>query len=129
MNNLVKVFETSMIAMPGVEDLFEASAKEKLWLEEILDDNSIPYKTEIVPYWVGVQYAKYHEKKCIYVDKIYEQTVLAYIAEYNNPYNVIEKYIETFESAENALPQVECAQCGEKYDIDYPKCPYCSRTK
>ncbi len=27
--------------------------------------------------------------------------------------------------SEEKLPQVKCKNCGNEYDMDYPKCPYC----
>lgn len=29
------------------------------------------------------------------------------------------------ESEETAIEQVICPACGNEYDMDYPKCPYC----
>lgn len=112
MNNFVKVFE--------------ASVSEKSWFEEILDDNNIPYTSEIISYWEGpIKYKKYCERKDIYVAKIFERQVLEYINEYNNPNNFVHESSETFENYEDCLPKIKCSSCGKEFDIDYPKCPFC----
>lgn len=29
------------------------------------------------------------------------------------------------ENSENDVPQVQCPECGNKHDFDYPRCPIC----
>ncbi len=32
------------------------------------------------------------------------------------------------EIEEDQIQQVTCSNCGKKYDMDYPKCPYCGHS-
>ena len=105
---------------------YESEINEKTWLEEVLADNAIPYTIEIIPYWTGIKVARYHEKRCIYVDLIYKERVADFITEYENPENAVYQDEEFPAYNSDGIPQILCPSCGKKIDFDYPKCPIAS---
>jgi Na+-translocating ferredoxin:NAD+ oxidoreductase RNF subunit RnfB len=64
-------------------------------------------------------------KQCIFVDVKYEKSVMGFIDEYNSIDFSIHEDNELLSDLENILPQITCPACGEKIDLDYPKCPFC----
>lgn len=74
--NLVKVFE-----YPGTE---------KIWLNDVLDDNNIPYKSEVKPTWEGwIKAPNYQEITYIFVPEEYKKQVEKFIEEYSDPKNIL----------------------------------------
>jgi hypothetical protein len=49
--------------------------------------------------------------------------------EYQLQKNTLEE-LESFDNneSENQILQRLCPECGEKHDVDYPKCPYCNHS-
>ena len=35
---------------------------------------------------------------------------------------------QTQDEHEDQIMQIACPNCGENYDMDYPKCPYCGKS-
>lgn len=62
---------------------------EKIWLNDVLEDNNIPYSNEVVSYWTGIKIPQYHEKLCVYIQEEYKKQVLEYINEYDDPDNIV----------------------------------------
>lgn len=56
-----------------------------VWLEEILKEDNIPYKTEIEEYWVGIRIPKYMQRLKIFIPEEYEENIKKYIEECENP--------------------------------------------
>ena len=53
--------------------------------------------------------------------------VLYYIIKAAVRDGIIESRAPRFdETEEDSIAQVKCKACGRHYDMDYPKCPYCS---
>ena len=106
--------------------IYEAEGTERVWFQDVLDDNNIPYRIEIEPYWTGIQISVYHERQIFFVDPVYESAVLGFIGEYSEG-----SFAEDDSSADYAesgeLPQVNCLYCGKQIDFDYPKCPHCGK--
>ena len=62
----------------------------KVWLNNVLEDNKIPYKNEIEDYWAGTpKMPKYLEKLIFYVPLEFKEQVENYIREYTNSENTI----------------------------------------
>lgn len=55
-----------------------------VWLEEILQKDNIPYKTEIEEYWDGIRIPKYMERLKIFIPEEYQEKVKKYIEEFEN---------------------------------------------
>ena len=113
----------------SVDDLvqvYECKGLERSWLVDLLDDQRIPYKIEVVPCWDGVKYAKYSENQAVYVEEIYEKIVKDYIDEYNNEENYV--FEDIAEGTDDILPQIKCPSCETEIDFDYPKCPFCGHS-
>ena len=64
--------------------IYESDGIEKIWLQEKLEDENIPYKVVFEEYWTGVKQPEYHVKQCIFVDVRYEKSVMGFIDEYNS---------------------------------------------
>lgn len=105
--------------------VFESEGIEKTWLQEKLEDENIPHNIVLEEYWTGVKSPEYHVKQCIYVDIRHEKPVRDFIEEYNSTDFSIRDDDELYNDFENVLPQIICASCGEKIDMDYIKCPFC----
>jgi hypothetical protein len=110
--------------MADLVKVFEEEGTERVWLQDVLDDNRIPYEIAYGEYWTGTKLPKYHKKICILVQESYKNIVNSFLDEYNNPESI--DHDEFFGSAENAIPQIKCVSCGMQFDFDYPKCPFCS---
>ena len=65
-----------------------------VWLEEILQKDNIPYKTEIEEYWDGIRIPKYMERLKIFIPEEYQEKVNKYIEEFENPNALAIKDIE-----------------------------------
>lgn len=113
--DLVKIYEVAN------KDIRER-VRERMWLHDVLDDNNIQYRIEIVGYWSK---RKYYEKQQIFVKKEHETAVRRYIAEYNK--NIVEEIDEEnmADDIEDGLPQIKCPSCGREIDFDHIKCPFC----
>ena len=56
MENWVKIYEIN-----------EYEIGTTIWLEQLLKDTNIPYKSEIEEYWIGTRFAKYKRRLKIFV--------------------------------------------------------------
>ena len=101
--------------------IYEEEGTEKIWLQDALDDNRVPYKIVYDEYWTGTRFPEYHEVTCFFVDKSYVNIAQGLIGEYKNKGSIV----PDDEDDENALPQITCDKCGKKFDLDYHKCPFC----
>ena len=119
--NLVQIYEVKLNM-----DATKETIRQRMWLHDILDDNKIPYKIEIVGAWAGRR--KFGEKQIIYVEEKNRKKSRRLIKAYNNAANFIpeDKGEENMsDDIENNLPQVKCPACGKEFDFDYVKCPFC----
>ena len=92
--------------------VYKCVGKEREWLEDVLDDNSIPYTIEIERYWTGIKKPHYNEIRCVYVDRIYAQQVMEFIEEFNNPENAVYDGIEDLAFAADGEQKIQCPSCG-----------------
>ena len=103
------------------------SARYRMWLHDILDDNGIPYHIEVEGYWAGRR--RFAEKQHIFIEEKHQQEARRLIISYNNPGNfMLENLEEEAISSGNmvaGVPQKKCRFCGREIDFDYQKCPYC----
>ena len=120
MSDYVKVYET-----PPDNP---CSLSESHWLEELLNTNSIPFRTEQASAWTGWSKAPdYKERREYYVPDTCACYAKTLIREYTEGETIRWDEGEFFpEGVENQLPKVTCPHCGKEYDMDYPKCPFCS---
>ena len=72
----------------------------KMFLEEILEENNIPFETKIESYWLGKRLPEYKEKLVIYIPVEFKQQVQGYIDEINNLQNIITEGIEELDVKE-----------------------------
>ena len=111
--------------------------RERCWLHDVLDEQGIPYKIDILslPREVVQRNFKrklnFKDEQHIYVLPEHEQTVKDIIAKCNSKANLSlpEEYktgAKEFDP-DAALVQVKCPSCGEECDFDYPKCPACKK--
>lgn len=105
--------------------IFESEGIERIWLQDKLDDENIPYRVDFEEYWTGTKKTEYHVKQCIFLDVRYEKSVKSFIDEYNNIDFSTQEDDELTRDFENELPQITCPACGEKIDLDYYRCPFC----
>jgi hypothetical protein len=105
--------------------IYESEGIGRVWLQDKLEEENIPYKVDFEQYWTSIKDTKFHAKQYILVDVSYEKPVKGFINEYNNAdFSSIEDnaLINDFE---NVLPQITCPACGEEIYLDYPRCPFC----
>jgi len=113
------------VIRPGTY-LSDETIRHRMWLHDVLDDNGIPYRIEIVGFWPTRK--KFVETQCIFVEKHNMNRALMLIREYNDPRNmVVEAPDEATKDlrAADGMPQKICVSCGMKIDFDYRKCPLC----
>lgn len=84
----------------------------KILLEELLEENSIPYRGDIEGYWTGVRVPKYNEKFVIYVDPKFKLQAEKYIKEINNEDNILKDDIKELQTNENT--EVEAKNFAKK---------------
>ena len=119
--NLLLVFEVRQGGYISRE-----MVRQRMWLHEILDDNSIPYYVQFGGFWATRK--QYLDLQHIYVDKDSGAIVQRLINEYNDPDNFIEdpdEDEELFEITEHGILRIKCPFCGEGIDFDHHKCPHC----
>ena len=125
-DDLVMIFEIKPVKRAGW------LVRERMWLHDILDDNNIPYKIDIIGYRRRRKYVpqmtkrKFFEKQCIYVQKEHEKKTRRFIKEFLNPKNtVLDDTVDENLTIKDGIPQVKCSACGKEVDFDYMKCPFC----
>ena len=76
----------------------------QIWLNEILRDNNIPYKNEIVNYWEGnPRMPKYTEKLFVYIPSEFKKQVENYIEEYASSNNTTDRVTEKFDNSDDEV--------------------------
>ena len=101
---LIKIYEG-----PVLED------DSKILLQELLEENNIPYKAQIEERWTGIRVPKYNEKFVIYVDPKYKLQAEKYIDEINNEDNILKDDIKELQTNENT--EVEAKNFAKKQKI------------
>jgi hypothetical protein len=51
--------------------------------------------------------------------------VLAGVFRYTKPVNFFGTFNADLDDTVDVLPQKQCPECEQRFDIDYPRCPYC----
>lgn len=87
----------------------------KILLQELLEENNIPYRGDIEGYWTGVRVPKYNEKFVIYVEPKFKLQAEKYIEEINNEDNILTDDIEELQTNENT--EVEAKNFAKKQKI------------
>jgi len=98
------------------------TTRNRIWLHDILDDNKIGYKVEIIGAWASRR--KFGERQYIYVEEKNFKKARRLIRAYKNAEGVFDEE-NMVDDIKNGLPQVTCPSCGKEFDFDYNKCPYC----
>jgi len=102
------------------------TARQRMWLHDILDDEGIPYQVVIMGYWAARR--KYAEDQFIYVEEKHELKTKRLIKAFNDSDHVSGDFSDEETSPKNyvdGILQKKCTSCGKEIDFDYHKCPYC----
>jgi putative Mn2+ efflux pump MntP len=75
------------------------------------------YFVSVVHFWVGFVLTVFFGIISVTVKKIHKCLIL--VVNRNSPNKVLES------ESEVSIAQKKCPKCGNLYDIDYPKCPFC----
>lgn len=76
-------------------------AKSKILLQELLEENNIPYKGQIEHCWTGHRLPKYNEKFVIYVEPRFKSQAKKYIKEIDNEENILKENIKELQTNED----------------------------
>lgn len=87
----------------------------KILLQELLEENSIPYRGDIEGYWTGIRVPKYHEKFVIYVESKFKLQAEKYVKEIENEYNILTDNIEELQTDEDT--EYEAKKFAKKQKI------------
>ena len=126
--NLVKIYSLKEGLYANREEV-----RLRTWAHDILDDNNIPYRIEILGKWIARR--KFRETQMIYVEEKNKKKARRLIRKFKNANDILPEHIhendvddvdDASEDAEN-LPQIKCPACNKEIDFDYHKCPECGK--
>lgn len=104
-NEWIKVYEYS-----------NTKTSSKIWLEDLLESNNIPFRNEVKSYWEGnVKSPSYKEKILIYIPIDFKSQVEKYIEEYNDENNILSKDIEELKTNDDT--EYEARKTTKKQQI------------
>lgn len=101
---LIKIYEG-----PVPED------NSKILLQELLEENNIPYKAQIEERWTGIRVPKYNMHFAIYVENKYKSQAEKYIKQIYNKDNILSDGIKELQTNENT--EVEAKNFAKKQKI------------
>ena len=79
----------------------------KILLQELLEENNIPYKGQIEEYWTGIRIPKYNTKFVIYVEDKFKSQVQKYIKEIYNEDTISVDNIEELQTDDDTEYEAE----------------------
>ena len=87
----------------------------KILLQELLEENNIPYKAQIEERWTGIRVPKYNVNFAIYVENKYKSQAEKYIKQIYNKDNILIDDIKELQTNENT--EVEAKNFAKKQKI------------
>ena len=82
-------------------------SNQHIWLEDLLKEDNIPYRTAIEEYWVGIKIPKYKQKLKIFIPENYKNKVNEYITEFQKPQSIDSEDIEELENINDTENDIE----------------------
>ncbi|MCL2200863.1 MAG: hypothetical protein FWB75_02770 [Oscillospiraceae bacterium] len=118
-DGLVKIYEIS----PGIY-LTETTIRQRTWVHDILDDESIPYYIEVKP---RDGQRNLTETQSIYVEEKHAPKAVFLMNTFLDPESKVKRVNieEEILIGEDGIPKKLCPFCDKEMDFDYYRCPHC----